>query len=570
MAEKQTVDTISSRALIAQESLLKAISSTSPEDIERAISQWEPLANAISPKHPDYEPVLASYAVAILLRWEDSHQLQDIRKAILTLENAVTSLGNAPSRNRYQNLVNLGSSYFDRFETFNKDPKDILRAVECMELANTISITLGFGTESANKLLSHLGDAYFYGYEVGIVGVEAVYNAIRHFQTVLSHGAKDKQGSTQYKIGQCYSALYNRLKKTEDLDLAIKFLQASTEHELYRDERQGALMELSRAVARKYDATRDQSYLEEAIRWARMTLKENEGEPSILRNLANLLYWKYKDLKDNAALDEAIEYYEIIYALYQTKPGRSLASFYYSYGTALIRRFDAVDSTQHNRLQDIERAVDLMEWAVKSAAPQSLEDYEHRLKGAKSRRDRLLGQQTASPPATMRSSNTIGFPSSPSSPTSVSFAEQQTELPKRSNSTRRAPIPSLASHPDNPGSSTTTFHRVSASSETRRRSGSRASEAASDATVIPTLKRGQTAPSLLSESMSVMSVPAVQDLPAINSQQARPRVLRRATRSIPMPTLAKPPPPTKFINSSPDKPRRDFLSFARLLGPKPS
>lgn len=150
MAEKHLVDTISSRALIAQESLLKAISSTSAADIELAISQWEPLASAISLKHPDYEPVLASYAVAILLRWEKSHQLQDIRLAIMTLENAITSLGNAPSRNRYQDLVNLGASYLDRFETFNKDPKDILRAVECMELANTISISLGFGTESVS------------------------------------------------------------------------------------------------------------------------------------------------------------------------------------------------------------------------------------------------------------------------------------------------------------------------------------------------------------------------------------------------------------------------------------
>ncbi|KAG8833261.1 hypothetical protein FRC17_011036 [Serendipita sp. 399] len=549
-ASAPSTNTITSRALVAQDALLKAIKSRKSEDIEASVAHWDPIASSIPSNHPDYEPVLASYAVALLLRWEESHQPKDIRKAIMTLENALTCLANLPSRNRYQNLANLGAAYMDRYERTQKDPKDILRAAECWEQAHSISVSLGFMRDSASKILKNLGEAYFYAYEVAASGPEAVELAIKTFQSALAHGSKENQGGT---------------RRREDLDAAIETLRTSTEHELEDEDRQGALMELSRTLARRYDVTREEADLNEAIRWAKMALEENQGEPSILRNLANLLYWKYKDLKDQAALDQAIEYYEVIYALYQNKPGRSLASFYYSFGTALIRRFDAMEGQHQGRMQDIERAVDLMEWAVKSASPECLDDYQHRLKGARSRRDRLVNRRASSPPATMRSSNTIGFPSQPASPTTISFAEQQ-ELPKRSSTLRRAPIPSLSSHPDTPGSSSTVIYRISKNDEARPRSGSRSSEAPSESTIIP-VRQNEPAPSIFSESMSVMSVPAVQDLPPMDLQHARPRVLRRATKSIPIPSLAPPGSP-KIAPSSPEKPRREFLSFVKLRSPK--
>lgn len=276
----------------------------------------------------------------------------------------------------------------------------------------------------------------------------------------------------------------------------------------------------------------------------------------------------FKDLKDSQALDEAIEYYELVWALYQAKPGRSMATFYYSFGTALIRRYDAAtDGKRTGKLQDIERAVDLLQLAVGSATPDCLDDYQHRLKGAISRRDKAASNpRTSSPPSTMRSSNTIGFPSSPNSPVAVSFAEQQLDLPKRSSTLRRAPIPSLSSQPEAlPTIPFSTDRRSRASDSQSTVRSSRSSKAPSESTITPS-RRGQPTPSLLSESMSIMTVPAMQNLPSVDQQQARPRVLRRAVRSgsIPMVPLDKPPIPTKVIPSSPEKPRRDFLSFARL------
>jgi len=415
-----------------------------------------------------------------------------------------------------------------------------------------------------NKILTNLGEALFYAFEVGVTGVEAVERAIKYFIVVQMHGRPERRASARYRIAQCYSALYTRSKSKEYLDNAIENFRGSIEGELDNEERQGALMELSRTLARKYETSRERRDLDEAIKFARMAVQDNQSEPWILRNLANLLYWMFKDLKDAAALDEAIDYYEVIWALYQNKPGRSMATFYYSFGTALIRRYDAAaDRKRTGRLQDIERAVDLLQLAVGSATPECLDDYKHRLKGAVARKEKATSNpQSNSPPPTMRSSNTVGFPSIPNSPVAISFAEQQAELPRRSSTLRRAPIPSLSSHPETLASLSSNEDRTPQISDSRPLSGG--SQAPSDTTITP-VRRGQTAPSLLSESMSIMTVPAVQNLPSMDQQQARPRVLRRAVRSNSIPvSLVTPPMPTKIVPGSPEKPRRDFLLFARL------
>jgi hypothetical protein len=94
--------------------------------------------------------VLASYAVALLLRWEDSHQLQDIHKAIFTLESVLTGQSPEPSSSRYQNFANLGAAYMDRYETLQKDPKDIMRAAECWEHAHVVAVALGLMRDSVS------------------------------------------------------------------------------------------------------------------------------------------------------------------------------------------------------------------------------------------------------------------------------------------------------------------------------------------------------------------------------------------------------------------------------------
>jgi hypothetical protein len=123
---------------------------TKTADINWVISQLERLVRHTSSAHPDYEPVLASYATALLLRWETSHQMEDIRKAIISLERALTILPHSPSIRRYQNLVNLGAAYMGRYEIFCSDPNDINHGIEYWEQAHTTATSLGYTRESVS------------------------------------------------------------------------------------------------------------------------------------------------------------------------------------------------------------------------------------------------------------------------------------------------------------------------------------------------------------------------------------------------------------------------------------
>lgn len=153
MATARNPNTFSSKSILAQKVLLRASKTQAQSDILAAVSKWEPIASQIPKEHPDYEPVLSSYAVALLLKWEFTKDIKDIKKAIVTLEHALVSLEKAASRNRYQNLANLGAAYMDRWETFRTDGKDVLRAIECWEEAHTISMPLGLARESVSDYL---------------------------------------------------------------------------------------------------------------------------------------------------------------------------------------------------------------------------------------------------------------------------------------------------------------------------------------------------------------------------------------------------------------------------------
>jgi hypothetical protein len=133
-----------------QVALSRTMTATKTADINWAISQLERLVRHTSSAHPDYEPVLSSYAAALLLRWENSHQMEDIRKAIISLERALDILPHSPSIRRYQNLVNLGAAYMGRYEIFSSDPNDINYGIEYWEQAHTTATSLGYTREAVS------------------------------------------------------------------------------------------------------------------------------------------------------------------------------------------------------------------------------------------------------------------------------------------------------------------------------------------------------------------------------------------------------------------------------------
>jgi tetratricopeptide (TPR) repeat protein len=256
-----------------------------------------------------------------------------------------------------------------------------------------------------NNILVNLGEAYFLAYEVGQADIEMVHQSVKCFKAVLDYSVRENHGSTMYRMGKCYSALYMKKREISDLEAAIINLEAATQHQLDKEERQIAMVELSRMLARKYDRSRAPLDLDNAIRWARVAAQGNQENEVTMRNLANLLYQMYKATKDTRVLDELIDNYERIWTLYQRNPGKSAASFHYRFGTALIWRFD--EASGHRRLQDVERAIHLLQLAVADASPQSLNDYQRRLEAAVSRQDKIQAKRLSSSIITLPSEDIL-------------------------------------------------------------------------------------------------------------------------------------------------------------------
>lgn len=349
--------------------------------------------------------------------------------------------------------------------------------------------------------------------------------AISHLRSALAHVSQDNRGILHFKIGQSYSALYNRRKQPPDLQSSIQYLTQSLTGSLDAISRQTAIMELSRTYTRKFDQTKHKDDIDTALHWARIGVTENQGEAWILRDLANLLYWLYKLYRDPKALDEAIDYYEILWALYQSKPGRSMPTYYFAFATALIRRFDLVESSKvrpvsGKKLRDIERSVDLLQLAIRSAGSsdaEAIRDYTARLNLAQAKLERAKAGES--------SSEAVSFPPLSPGPLSPPFALTNGSM---------ATIPGGA-FTEIRGPDTGTMQRKAS---LRRSKPSNAST--STVPPLPAQPIGRTvAPSVISEDISIMTVPPAKDIPAVAT---RPRVLKRTSRVSQVGSLSPIPP----------------------------
>lgn len=142
--------------LMAQDCLKKATQTSSPQDIHAALVRWSHIAHHIPLTHPDYEPIMASLAVALMLRWEESQDVKDINAVIDVLQRALNASESnfgvtgetTRTRNKYQNLVNIGSAYLDRYETFHNDKRDLEHAISYWEQAHDCAVRSGMMRES--------------------------------------------------------------------------------------------------------------------------------------------------------------------------------------------------------------------------------------------------------------------------------------------------------------------------------------------------------------------------------------------------------------------------------------
>jgi hypothetical protein len=150
MATVYNPDTLSSRVIAAHAALQKAIESTRATDIDLAISHYETVAQQMPHVYPDYDSLLVSYAEVMLLRWKKTRQVEDIRKAVTSLEVASTKLGDNSPKNQCHCLIKLSAAYMDRYRIHRSDLEDSLRAAKCWEQAHAIA----YGSNLVNTRVS--------------------------------------------------------------------------------------------------------------------------------------------------------------------------------------------------------------------------------------------------------------------------------------------------------------------------------------------------------------------------------------------------------------------------------
>jgi tetratricopeptide (TPR) repeat protein len=149
-----------SRVLLAQTTLLEAFQTKDDADIDAALIEWISISNQIPSGHTDHHHILASLAIAHLLRWRARKVFEDLKRAISLLVQAISVQEPTPCRALYENYVNLGAAYMSQWEHLPQDPSDIIKALDAWEKAYKISLQIGRSDESVGLSVFCLESTY--------------------------------------------------------------------------------------------------------------------------------------------------------------------------------------------------------------------------------------------------------------------------------------------------------------------------------------------------------------------------------------------------------------------------
>ncbi|KIM29279.1 hypothetical protein M408DRAFT_121808 [Serendipita vermifera MAFF 305830] len=233
-------------------------------------------------------------------------------------------------------------------------------------------------------ILPNLGDVYCIAYSHRLSGLSSISRAIKHYSTALSMSRPEGLARLQYKIGKAYATMFIHTSNDEDLRLGHSYLEPCVVSDLPVEDKEDAALKLSAMYEHKYDEMLTRDTLDSAIYWARRAvhIQDENSDPRILRKVASLLTLLYKDFGDISALDSAITSYENVWDYSGTHETEDSATFYFNYGTALMRRSSAGYTSHQRVLADLKRAIELLQQAVDNADSDDLLAYEFQLNTA--------------------------------------------------------------------------------------------------------------------------------------------------------------------------------------------
>jgi len=248
-----------------------------------------------------------------------------------------------------------------------------------------------------------LARAHRYLYERGASGSQSLERVVALMTEAITLTPPASSGPALFLLGDAYRFLYVRRDDSRFLREALVRLSAALELErnLPTADRLDALKGLAVCQFEGYLRYKRMEDLDRSVETFKRASEES-GQSNTYGNVANVLYHKYKETGEVAVLDEAIEFYSVELAVTESpETKRGIGRRYFAYGKALNTRFGLKQD-----IEDLERAVEFFERAVRRAGRDDLREWATMLERTRERlertREERRREETPSPPSQLQ------------------------------------------------------------------------------------------------------------------------------------------------------------------------
>ncbi|PVF95035.1 hypothetical protein CPB86DRAFT_788522 [Serendipita vermifera] len=169
----------------------------------------------------DQSSILASQASLLLLRWNWTHSVDDVRAVVSSLEKALAKLPHSSTKTRYDLLIRLANVHESWYQNSKDNPELLLRAIQAWEEAYSLSVVLHQIKEAANEVLPSLAKSYFVAFQDEISGIDSLLRAINYYQLALVQVRPEMQAQLRLGLGDVYLELMYYADQAENAQLAI-------------------------------------------------------------------------------------------------------------------------------------------------------------------------------------------------------------------------------------------------------------------------------------------------------------------------------------------------------------
>ncbi|PVF92599.1 hypothetical protein CPB86DRAFT_877752 [Serendipita vermifera] len=192
-------------------------------DIQDAILEWEKVIQTIVDSGPsqDHADILVSYADSLLLRWNLTHQDDDIRAVVSNLESALEKLPPLSTKARYDLMIRLATVHKSWYQNSKDNPAALNDAIRYWEDAYGLSAILRRMKEAANEILPSLANACFVAFTDEISDIDSLNQALHYYQVAIVHIKPELQTQVRLELGKIYLELMYYSNEVENAQLAI-------------------------------------------------------------------------------------------------------------------------------------------------------------------------------------------------------------------------------------------------------------------------------------------------------------------------------------------------------------